>query len=501
MAPQTHKSDVVVVGHGIAGMTAAVSAMQRGARVAVLERSPAEESGGCTRYTEAFLRLASEDKLFDDFERLLAEVGSANPDPELVNITTRPVEEWPPIVRAMGLTDPEFIATFAREAVPTIKWLKTFGVRFIPAFLAHITCREDPPLLAPSGGGIAMIEALARAARDGGVEFFYETTARQLIQDETGKVVGVETFGRQNRRVDFHADAVVLASGGYEGSYEMLHRYLGPGAVNIRPVARGGYYNRGEGIRMALDIGAASSGDFGSYHANPVDPRSGRPEAKVLIFPFGILVNRFGKRFTDEAVGADHRIYDGICHRIQNEPNGVAYAIFDAKIEDIPEYTRAVFTDKPPIRADSIAALATHLGLPTAQLEDTVRAYNTACRPGKFIETREDGLATLGVDPPKSNWARPIDKPPYMAYPIISAAIITLGGIKTNPKAQVLNADGEVIPGLYAAGALVGIYYREYVAATSVLRGATFGRIAGANAGTKRNMDVYEPAPELTQGG
>jgi tricarballylate dehydrogenase len=88
-----------------------------------------------------------------------------------------------------------------------------------------------------------------------------------------------------------------------------------------------------------------------------------------------------------------------------------------------------------------------------------------------------------------------------MAYPIISAAIITLGGIKTNPKAQVLNADGEVIPGLYAAGALVGIYYRQYVAATSVLRGATFGRIAGANAGTKSNMRVYEPAPELTQGG
>ena len=500
MSPETQEFDVVVVGHGIAGMAAAVSAMEKGANVAVLERAQPEESGGCTRYTEAFLRLKNEDELFDDFESLLAEVGSANPDPELVNMTARPLEEWPPIVKTMNLTNPEFISTFAREAVPTIKWLKRFGVHFIPAFLAHITCREDPPLLAPSGGGIAMIEALLSAARKGGVKFFYETTARRLIQDEKGKVVGVETFGRENRRVDFRAKAVILATGGFEGSYEMLHRYLGPGAVNIRPVARGGYYNRGEGIRMALDIGAGPSGDFGAYHANPVDPRSGRPEAKVLIFPFGILVNRFGRRFTDEAVGADHRIYDGICHRIQNEPNGIAYAIFDAKINDIPEYTRAVFTEKPPIQADSIGDLARQLDLPVGQLEETLRAYNAACRPGKFVETREDGLATVGLDPPKSNWARPIDKPPYLAYPIISAAIITLGGIKTNAQAQVLNADGEMIPGLYAAGALVGIYYRQYAAATSVLRGATFGRIAGANAGMRRNTDTYSSALEPAQG-
>lgn len=487
MTLETHVFDVVVVGHGIAGMAAAVSAMQQGAKVAVLERAPADESGGCTRYTEAFLRLKNEDELSDDFESLLAEVGSANPDPDLVHAMARPPEEWPSIIRAMSVTDPEFIATFAREAIPTIKWLKTFGIRFIPVQLAHITCREDPThLIAPSGGGFAMMEALANAGRNGGVKFFYQTTARRLIQDETGAVVGVQAVGLQNRRVDFRAGAVVLASGGFEGSPEMLQRYIGRGSVNVRPVARSANFNRGDGIRMALDIGAAPSGDFGSYHATPVDLRSGRAEAKVLIFPFGILVNRLGKRFVDEGVGADYRIYDGICHSIQTQPNGTAYTIVDAKINDIPEYTRAVFTDKPPIQADSIGNLAGKLDLPAGTLEETVRAFNAACRPGRFVATRADGLAAVGLDPPKSNWARPIDVPPYIAYPLISASIITFGGVKTNSKAQVLNADGEWIPGLYAAGALMGIYYRQYAAATSVLRGATFGRVAGSHAGRQQ---------------
>jgi len=482
MSPQTQKFDVVVVGHGVAGMSAAVSAMQQGASVAVLERAPEEEAGGCTRYTEAFLRLKNEEALFDDFEAQLAETGSANADPVLVHETTQPPGQWPAIVRAMSLTDPDFISTFARETVPTIRWLKSFGVKFVPAYLAHITCREDPPLLAPSGGGYALIQALWDAARKGGVRFFYETTAQRLIQDETGAVVGVQAVGRGHRRIDFRGRSVVLASGGFEGSTEMLHRYLGPSAVNIRPVARGGYYNRGEGIRMALDIGAAPAGDFGAYHANPVDPRSGRPEAKVLIFPFGILVNKTGRRFTNESVGANHRIYDAICHRIQEQPDGLAFVIVDSRINEIPEYTRAIFTDKMPVQAATLRELADQLGLPAASLEETVRSYNAACRPGEFTFTREDGLATVGLEPPKSNWARPIDASPFLAYPLISAAIITLGGLKTNSSAEVLNADGDAIPGLYAAGALVGIYYRYYVAATSVLRGMTFGRIAGVAA-------------------
>ena len=474
--------DLVVVGHGIAGLSAAVSAMQNGAKVAVLERAPVEEAGGCTRYTEAYLRLKSEDELADDFESVLADTASANPDPELVEAMMRPASEWPGILRTMSVTDPEFISTFASEAIPTIRWLKTFGLRFITTRLPHITAREHPGLVVPVGGGYAMMEALVNAGRAGAVTFFYDIAVRRLVQDDAGSVVGVHAVGRHNAPVEFRARAVVLACGGFEGSPEMLQRYCGKGAINIRPVARGCYYNQGDGIRMAREIGAAASGDYGYYHAVPVDARSGRTEAKVLIFPFGIMVNKLGKRFTDEGVSTEYRTFDAMCHAIQAQPDGVGYAIVDAKINDIPEYTKAILSDQPPIMAETLAEMAGKLGIPAAALEETVREFNAACRPGRFLETREDGLSTSGIQPKKSNWARTIERPPFRCYPLIPASIITMGGIKTNANAQVLNAEGDIIPGLYAAGALVGIFYRHYPAATSVLRGAVFGRIAGAHA-------------------
>lgn len=482
MTVDVREFDVVVVGHGIAGMSAAVSAMESGAKVAVLERAPFEEYGGNTRYTEAFLRLKNESELFDDFESLLAETGSANPDPVLVHTTTGVYENWPGIVRAMNFTDAELIQTFASSVVPTIDWLKTFGVKFIPAYLAHVTCREDPPLLAPSGGGLALIEALHAACERGNAEIFYETTARNLIQDDADAVIGIRAVGCHNKRIDFMGRAIVLACGGFEGNPEMLQRYMGASAVNTRPVARGGYYNKGEGIQMALDIGAAPAGDYGGYHANPIDPRSGRPEAKVLIFPFGVLVNKKGQRFTDEGPGADHRIYDGVCHEIQDQPEGQAFLILDDRINDIDQYTRSIFTDQPPVEAQSFDEIAEKFGLPANSLKMAMAEYNASCRDGKFEPTHEDGLATEGVTPSKSNWARPVDQPPFICYPLISAPILTFGGVKVNTKAQVVNTDGEIIPGLYAAGEVVGLYYRQYAAATSVLRGMVFGRIAGNDA-------------------
>ncbi|MBO9356491.1 FAD-dependent oxidoreductase [Bordetella petrii] len=477
---EEHDFDVVVLGHGIAGLSAAVSAMEAGARVAVVERASAAESGGCTRYTEAFLRMKSETELADDFDEAMAEVASANPDPGLIAEMDSAPDSWGNVVRSMPVTDIEYLATLSREAVPTIQWIKSHGVRFIPTMLPQITL-APMPMITPSGGGAAMLEALGDAARRGGVQFFYETTGRRLIERD-GAIAGLRAVARGNRPVDFRAQAVVLASGGFEGSLEMLSRYVGPGAAGIRPVARGAHYNRGEGIRMAFDVGAAPAGDFGAYHSTPVDERSARAEAKVLIFPFGIVVNRLGMRFCDEGGGADYNNYDRICWAIQKQPGTIGYAILDAKIEDVPNYVKAVLSDVPPIRADSLEDLARKLDLPHGVLAQTVQAFNAACRPGEFVPSRADGLAAGNAVPPKSNWARPIDTPPFMAYPLIPSGIITFGGVKTDADARVLNADGDVIPGLYAAGAMTGIYYRRYPAATSVLRGATFGRIAGARA-------------------
>ena len=281
---------------------------------------------------------------------------------------------------------------------------------------------------------------------------------------------------------------MVLASGGFQGNPEMLSRYLGPQSQFIRPVARGGYYNRGEGIRMALEIGAAPCGDYGSFHAQPVDPRSRRHEPVVLNYPYGILVNRAGRRFVDEAPATVDASYEAASRRIMAEPEGIAFAIADARLDDVPNWQKSVRTDQPPVAAETPAGLAEALGIDAAGLARTLEAYNAACRAADgFTPLALDGLATDGLDPPKSNWARPIDRPPFRAWPIIAANCFTFGGLKINPQAQVLNTDGEAIPGLYAAGETAGLYYRTYTGSTSVMRGAVFGRIAGVCAAARKN--------------
>jgi tricarballylate dehydrogenase len=211
-------------------------------------------------------------------------------------------------------------------------------------------------------------------------------------------------------------------------------------------------------------------------------PRSGIAEPSVFNFPYGILVNRAGQRFVDEAPGTVDAYYERVTRRIFEQRDGIAYVILDAKHMRIPNYRLGIRTDKPPIEAGSIAELARKLGVPERALVQTVDEFNRACVPGNCRPLELDGVATKGVEPPKSNWALPIDEAPFHAYPIISANVFTFGGVKVDPKARVLDRDGEPIPGLYAAGETIGLYYGNYTGATSVLKGLVFGRIAGADA-------------------
>ncbi len=477
--------DLVVVGCGIAGLSAAASALQAGKRVAIIERAPKEERGGNTRWTEALLRMKSEREVSDDFEAHFARNAGHYLDPELVAETARDWDNWPSIVKTLGFTDPEVIATFAQNAAPTVGWLKGFGVKF--DFLPTYFITACQPRMAPVGGGLALVEALASWCERNGGQFFYQTTARSLIQDEAGAVVGIACVGSGHKAVRFGASAVVLASGGFEGNPEMLTHYLGPRARYIRPVARGGYYNKGEGIRMALAVGAAACGDYGSFHAEPLDPRSGATEPVVMVFNYGILVNRNAWRFVDEAPATVDATYEAITRVIFDQPEGIAYCILDSKIDAVPNWRRAVRSDQPPIAAGSLPELAQKLGLDGRALAATVEAYNAACPGGTFKPLELDGLATRdGLAPAKSNWARPLDKPPFLAFPIICGNCFTFGGLKVDAQARVLDADGAVIPGLYAAGETIGLYYGTYAGATSVLRGAVFGRIAGQQASGKR---------------
>lgn len=472
--------DVVIVGCGGAGLSAAVSAAEAGARVCVLERASVDERGGNTRHTGAWMRMKSEHEVSDDFEEHFAVNAGGYLDPGLVADSGRPAAEWSRTLRALSMVDPNVVSTLAEQAPPTLAWLKGHGVQFIPLDIPFPTSIQ--PRIQPSGGGRALVEALAASFERLGGTIIYETAA-QSLRVEDGRVVGVEAIGPNNRPVSVRGGAVILASGGFQGNAEMMNRYLGPRALHLKMMSNGCHFNKGEGIRMALDIGAAPCGDFGSWHASPMDPRSARAGASMYVYPYGILVNQHGSRFVDEGPGHTDETYEGVTREIFAQPRGMAWVILDARLADVPNLQVAIRTEQPPIEADSIEALADRLGIPPELLTASVDQYNRACPPESGFDPRTlDGLATRGIWPRKSHWARPIDRPPFKAYPIVSSIVFTFGGLKTTPRAEVVNQQGDPIPGLYAVGETQGLYYGHYTGATSVLKGTVFGRIAGQEA-------------------
>jgi tricarballylate dehydrogenase len=477
--------DVVVIGSGIAGLSAALAAQQSGARVALVERAGAAAGGGNTRYTEAFLRMKSLDEPADDLAERLLDDFQGHPDPGLLVQTLAARETWDGPTTTLNIVDHGYVARLLDQAGPTLRWLSGFGVGFgaLPTpFPTTSTSR-----MSPVGGGLALVEALTRAAQHGGVTFFYERTARELVV-AGGAVRGIRTVGADGSFT--LTGQVVLACGGYEGNSEMLARYHGGLGMLCRPVARGGHYNKGEGIEMALAIGAATAGNFSLFHAEPVDPRSGEPEAAIFAFPYGILVNADGRRFTDEAPGPSDAWYERITRLIQAQPRGLAYLILDADAQQVPNIRSSIRTDQPPIAGADLGELARRLELPAETLRATVEAFNAACRPGRFDHSAPDGLATQGVEPGKSNWARPVASGPFHAYPIMAANVFTFGGLRTDEDARVLDRDGRPIRGLFAAGEITGLYYSNYTGSTSVLRGAVFGRIGGRNAAVASEVRV-----------
>lgn len=469
--------DVVVVGGGVAGLTAACAAAEAGARVAILERSTEAETGGNTRYTEAFLRMKSIEEAADGLEETLVDDFMGHPDPALMADAALDPDRRSPLYKAHHVVDPDYVAELAACAPETLAWMGGHGMRFdfLPTpFLTTSTTR-----MAPVGGGLAIVETMGKAARGLGVEFHFETTARSLVTGADG-VEGVVADTPAGHAA--FGGRVVLASGGYQGNAEMMARYHGDRALTSRPVARGGNYNKGEGIEMALAVGAATAGNFSLFHAEPVDPRSGEPEAAIFCFPYGVLVNAEGERFVDEARGPIDAWYERTTRDISAQVGGIAWVVLDQQALGVPNIRSGIRTDIAPVVAGTVAELATGIGVPPQTLVETLSEYDAACGDGDFDPTTPDGLATSGLVPPKSNWARPVSEGPFEAYPIMAANVFTFGGLKTSAAAEVVDNDGRVIPGLWAAGEMTGLYYSNYTGSTSVLRGATFGRIAGREA-------------------
>jgi tricarballylate dehydrogenase len=265
----------------------------------------------------------------------------------------------------------------------------------------------------------------------------------------------------------------------------MMREHFGPGGEDIPLLAPRARFNTGDGILMARALGADAAGEWNGMHIEPVDPRSTTSAPVVLLYPYGIVVDRSGRRFFDEGGGLVHETWEWFSRHIHFAVEGrEAYAILDSRLFVIADWQRATRSEVPPFQSDTLDGLAKLIGVDATGLAVTVASYNAACTgdPARFDATCCDGLAAgRTVEPPKSNWARAVCEPPFVAWPLVGAVAYTFGGLATDDRARVLR-DGAPIPGLYAAGEITGHFYATAPNAVSVLRAFVFGRIAGREA-------------------
>ena len=478
---------VIVVGGGNAALCAAISAREHGAEVTLLERAPYQLRGGNSRFTAGAMRT-----VYDGVEDLLSLMPELT-DEEIgrTDFGSYTREEF---YDDMGRvtryrTDPELAGRLIEDSLATLQWMRVHGVRFLPlygrqSFEVDGRVRFWGGLTVEAwGGGPGLVDALSARAADLGVELRYGARARALVS--TGeRIAGVRVSDEL-----LEADAVVLASGGFESSTAWRTRYLGPGWDLAK--VRGTRFNTGDGIRMAVDAGAATRGHWSGCHAVGWDMNA--PEYGDLAvgdqfqkhsYPFGIMVNAHGARFVDE--GADFRNYTYARYgsAVLAQPGQFAWQVFDGRVAHLlrDEYRIRQATR---VRADSLEALADRLeGVDAANFLRTVAEFNKAVDTATpFDPTIKDGRSARGLPVVKSNWANPLDAPPFEAYGVTCGITFTFGGLHVDAEARVLGQDGEPLPGLFAAGELVGgLFYFNYPGGTGLTSGAVFGRMAGRNA-------------------
>lgn len=483
--------DVVVVGCGNAGLSAALAAHQAGGNVLVLERAPRDQRGGNSMYTGGAFKFAYSS--VEDITDIIPDLS-----PEQLAITdfgTYPEGDFlDDLARLTEFrTEPDLASVLVEESKATVLWHRSNGVTFLPKY--HKDAFKvggrykfwggDP--LEVGAGGRGLIESLVRAAERAQIEVQYETRARELLLDRRG-IVGLKV--EQDREIrTIECGAVVLAAGGFGASADWRARYLGPGWDLAK--VRGTRFNTGDGIAMAMQAGATAAGHWSGCHAVSVDLNSpnfgdhriGGNHFERHSYAFGLMINNRGERFVDE--GADFRnfTYAKYGAKVIQQPGQMAWQVFDARMA---EYLRAEYRGRTSkVTADTVEGLANRMdGVDKTAFLRTIGEYNAAiCEPdAKFNPTVLDGVRTSGLEIDKSNWALPMVKPPFVAFPVACGITFTYGGLMINTASQVIHQDGTPIPGLYAAGEMAGgLHYFNYAGGSGLTAGAVFGRRAGTN--------------------
>jgi tricarballylate dehydrogenase len=484
--------DVLVVGGGNAALTAALAAREQGARVLVLERAPLEERGGNSRFTAGAIRVVYNG--LDDLLKLMPDLTEEEKRNSDFGVYTSD-QYFDDLARVtQDRANPDMAELLVTRSFDTLLWLRGKGIRFMPMY-GRQAFKVDGKMkfwggltVEAYGGGPGLIEMLHKAVEKNGIEVLYSTRAQALLTDGNG-VRGV-SVRQGRRRFDIAAKAVILACGGFESNAEWRTRYLGPGWDLAK--VRGTRFNTGDGIRMALEIGAMPYGNWSGCHAVAWDRNA--PEFGDLAvgdnfqkhsYPFGLMINARGERFVDE--GADFRNYTYAKYgrAILEQPGQFCWQVFDSKVTHLlrDEYRIRQVTKA---KADTLEELAKKLeGVDGAAFLKTVAAYNAAVRQDiPFNPAVKDGRRADGLPVPRANWANALDKPPYEAYAVTCGLTFTFGGLRIDNDGRVIDTEGEAIGGLYAAGELVGgLFYFNYPGGTGLMSGSVFGKIAGTSAG------------------
>jgi tricarballylate dehydrogenase len=367
-----------------------------------------------------------------------------------------------------------------RESKHIKSWMQARGAKFQKSLGGTLSLSRTNPFFL--GGGKALLNTWYLRAAQLGIRVEYDTEVVGLdIDNGTFRGARLRARGFEAR---VEARALIAAAGGFQANIDWLKEAWGPAAENF--LIRGTPYAKGSLLRQLLDLGAEPVGEADQCHAVAIDARApkfdGGIATRLDCVPFSIVVNRHARRFYDEGQDFWPKRYAIWGRLVAQQPDQIGYAILDAKA--IPLFMPSIF---PPVRSDTLEGLAQALGLEPAALRQTVAAYNAACTPGAFDPARHDGRRTQGLEPDKTNWARPIDTAPFYGYPLRPGITFTYLGVTIDETARVRMADGRPSLNIWAAGEIMAgnVLGQGYLAGIGMTIGTVFGRIAGEEAAAR----------------